>query len=637
MATPLKYMRQEFKKLKWALYAVIFVFVALIFVQWGMGTDSAKSKGDYVAFVENERITYKDFIRAYENQREMLRQFYKDRFSEDLLKGLDEMVLNNLIDDKLLKKQALTTGLNISSEELKNEILKISAFKKEDGSFVGYEIYKNILAANQYTPKQFEEDLKEDLLKNRYRKLITESIFISEDELIEEYKKRFMTITADYIFYPYSNLEGQVKFEQSEVRGLYEKIKNEFWQPEKRKISYLLVDYMKIKGGLKVSEDEIKNYYENNLNEFERQEEVKARHILIKTEEKGEEKAKEIAMQVYEKLKKGEDFAKIASQFSEDPGSKDKGGDLGYFGRGRMVPEFEEVAFSSEIGSISEPFKTNFGFHILQVTDKREGGTKPFEEVRLEINSKLLQEKAKIEALNKSKGLYKRITEENPKKPEELQKYAEIDPNLTFNTANYFSLQEFIQGLGRVPELNNAVFALKKGGISPPVETNRGYAIAYLEDIKEQGIASFEDAKAQVEKKLREEKAKKMAQEKLEVLKGKDIEEISKVLNLAISKDQVIRYLSPIQNLGNKKSLFNSLFSYSLGQQTPPLEGQGGWAIFKIKAKEEFKKDDFEAKKAELIKSLRQNLSIQYIDILKEKAKQEKSIMINPNFLKKTS
>ncbi|MEJ5166504.1 MAG: SurA N-terminal domain-containing protein, partial [Thermoanaerobaculia bacterium] len=347
MATPLKYMRQEFKKLKWALYAVIFVFVALIFVQWGMGTDPTKGRGDFVAMVDDERITYKDFIRAYENQREMLRQFYKDRFSEDVLKGMDEMVLNNLVDDKVIKKQAQLTGLNVSSEELKSEILKIPAFKKEDGSFVGFETYRNILAANQYTPKQFEENLKEDVLKNRYRKLLTEVVYISEEDLIEEYKKRNMTLTADYIYFPFSSMEGLVKVEEGEVRGYYEKIKDQFWQPEKRKISYLLVDYMKLKGNLKVSEEEIRNYYENNLNEFERKEDVRARHILIKTDQRGEEKARELANQIYEKLKQGEDFAKLASQYSEDPGSKGQGGDLGYFERGRMVPEFEEVAFSS--------------------------------------------------------------------------------------------------------------------------------------------------------------------------------------------------------------------------------------------------------------------------------------------------
>ncbi len=637
MRTPLKYMREEFKKLKWALYAVIFVFVALIFVQWGMGTDSERKRGDYIAFVGKEKITYKDYIRAYENQRENLRQFYKDRFSEEIMKGMEEMVVNTLIEEKIMKMQAEKAGLAISSEELKKEILNMPVFKKQDGSFVGFETYKNILAANQYTPKQFEVDIKESILKDRYRKLITESIFLSEDEIMEEYKKRNLTIAADYIFYPYSNMENLVRLDEKELKDYYEKIKDQFWQQERRKISYLLVDYMKIKQNLKVDEEEIKNYYDNNLNEFERKEEVRARHILIKTEERGEEKARDLANQIYERIKKGEDFEKLAKEFSEDPGSKDKGGDLGYFERGRMVPEFEEVAFSSEIGQVSEPFKSSFGFHIVQVLDKREGGTKPFEEVKPEITVKILQEKAEAEGLNKSKTLYKRILEENPKKPEDLQKYTETEPSCTFNTANYFGLNDFIQGLGRVPELNNAVFALKKGGISPPIKTNRGYVIAYLEDIKEKGISPYEDVKTEVEKKLKEEKAKKLAEEKIRAIKDKEIEEIAKILNITVSKDQTIKYLSPIPNLGNKKSLHNKLFNYSIGQQTEPLEGQKGWAIFKIKNKTEFNKEDFEAKKEEIRKTLKQNLSIQYIDILRENLKKEKQIEINPNFLKKTS
>ncbi|MEJ5166869.1 MAG: peptidylprolyl isomerase, partial [Thermoanaerobaculia bacterium] len=279
----------------------------------------------------------------------------------------------------------------------------------------------------------------------------------------------------------------------------------------------------------------------------------------------------------------------------------------------------------------------NFGYHIVQVLDRREGGTKPLEEVRMEINAKLLQEKAELEALNKAKSLYKRILEENPKKAQDFQKYTETEPSCSFNTANPFGLQDFIQGIGRVPELNNAVFALKKGGISPPVKTNRGYVIAFLEEIKEQGIAPFEDVKAQVEKKLKEEKAKKLTEERINSLKGKDLEEIAKVLNLTVSKDQTIRYLSQIPNLGSKKDLFEKLFSYSVGQQTEPLEGQSGWAIFKIKSKVEFNKADFEAKKGEILNSLRQNISVLYTDILKEKAKAKRSVIINPNFLKKSS
>lgn len=632
--TTLKYMRQEFKKLKWALYAVIFVFVALIFVQWGMGTDTAKKRGDYVAYVENERITYFDYIKALDRQREFLKQH---NFSEETIKNLGEMVINSLIEKKLLKNQAKLLGFEISKEELKNEILKIPAFKREDGSFVGFEVYKNILAANQYTPRQFEEDLKEDILNNRYRKFISEILYIPEEEVIEEFKKRNLTLTADFIFYPFSNMEPYVQVEESEIKAYYEKIKDQFWQPEKRKISYLFIDFQKLKQRLSASEEEIRDYYDNNLGEFEKGEEVHARHILIKTEERGEEKAKEIAYEVLKKLKEGEDFSKLALEYSEDPGTKNKGGDLGYFGRGRMVHEFEEAAFSLEIGEFSEPIKTIFGYHIIQVLDKKEAGIRTLEEVKLEISSKVIQDKAETEALNKAKILYKRLNEEAPKKVEDLQKYTKEDPNVTLNTTNYFGLNDFIQGLGRFQELNNAVFALKLNGFSPPIKTSRGYVIAFLEDIKEQGLMPLSDVKGEVEKSLRKEKAKKLSENKLKEMEKLDFEEIAKKLNIIPSRDQTIRYLSPIPNLGNKRSLHEELFSYTAGSKTKALEGQNGWAIFYIKTKKEFSLEEFEKSRDEIINFLRQNISIQYVDILKEKAKQEVEILINPNYLKKST
>lgn len=163
-----------------------------------------------------------------------------------------------------------------------------------------------------------------------------------------------------------------------------------------------------------VSDAEIKEYYDKNPQEF-KTDQVRASHILVEKEDE--------AKGIIERLKKGEDFSKLAESLSKDPGSASKGGDLGFFGRGRMIPEFEEVAFSLKPGEISQPLKTRFGYHIIKVTERKEGSLLPLENVKDKINGKLVSEKQRrlfeslIEKLTKEAKIEKKIDELNSINP----------------------------------------------------------------------------------------------------------------------------------------------------------------------------------------------------------------------------
>jgi len=147
----------------------------------------------------------------------------------------------------------------------------------------------------------------------------------------------------------------------------------------------------------KVTEKELKEYYEKHKSEFMQPEQVRARHILIKVpagaDKKKWEEARKKALEIRGKLLKGESFSKLAQKYSDDPGSKARGGDLGYFSKGRMVPEFEKAAFSLKKGEISQPVKTTFGYHIIKVEDKKPAKQRSFKEVKQQIRQKLLRQK----------------------------------------------------------------------------------------------------------------------------------------------------------------------------------------------------------------------------------------------------
>ncbi len=168
---------------------------------------------------------------------------------------------------------------------------------------------------------------------------------------------------------------------------------------------FLMTEYIKkeVIGKIDVSAEDIDAYYKTHQEEFRTPEMVKARHILVKVDKTAPEEAKKAAKEKAEgllkRLKGGEDFAKIAAEFSDDPGSKAKGGDLGFFAKGRMVPEFEKAAFSLKPGELSDVVETPFGFHIIKVDEKKESTLEPLDKVKDKIREKISADrrKAKIE------------------------------------------------------------------------------------------------------------------------------------------------------------------------------------------------------------------------------------------------
>jgi peptidyl-prolyl cis-trans isomerase C len=186
--------------------------------------------------------------------------------------------------------------------------------------------------------------------------------------------------------------------------------------------NFLANEFLKREVAQKVTipEDEMRSYYDKNIDEFKTPEMVRARHILVKVipsaTEEDKKKAKEKAEEILGKIKNGEDFIKLATDLSDDPGSKIKGGDLGFFSRGKMVKPFEDAAFSLKPGEVSGIVETQFGFHIIKVEEKKDPSVEPFDKVKDRINQKLLQERVKS-----------KVTEfiENAMKEEKVEIYPE--------------------------------------------------------------------------------------------------------------------------------------------------------------------------------------------------------------------
>ena len=349
----------------------IFAIIAAMMIFFGLPTQSNLG-GSSAAQVNSKLIPLIDLEREENRMSQMYGQFFggSGRQSQMMIR---RQALERLIEKELVTQGIKEAGLVASKEEVAYVILETYEPFKEDGVFSRSK-YQNLLTANRMSPQEFEEIIANDRLAFKATDLFQLASKATKQEL--EKSKALKTRKRNVEF---------IKFKKDQLA------------------QSITVDNSAISNGDEAFEKEIKDYYEKNKSKYLVQEEVKAQHILIKSEGKKDE---EVLKQIQDIKAQVTDtnFGELAEKHSEDPGSKKKKGDLGYFGKGRMVPAFEKVAFELKPGTVSDPVKTNFGYHIIKVNDHKKEYQKPLEEVRDEIAKRVLQDRqvdSKVEELEK--------------------------------------------------------------------------------------------------------------------------------------------------------------------------------------------------------------------------------------------
>ena len=311
----------------------------------------------------------------------------------------ERQIMDALVTQHVITEEAKHLGLNATPNEVEQKILENPVFR-ENGAFIGRARYQAILAQNNLTIDDFESSVANEILTEKLRSFITAGVSVSDKDVEEEYKRRNEKAKLDYFAIDAAKLEDKVNATDQDLHDYYEKNKAKYTVNEKRKAKYVFLESLKLRSQVTVTDDDLRQYYEQHKNEYTLPERVKAQHILFKTQGKPAdevEKIKEKARGVLERAKKGEDFASLAKQFSEDTTAA-SGGDLGDFGRGQMVPEFERAAFSLAVGAISDLVQTQYGFHIIKVNGKQEARERPFEELKEAIRPIVETRKAEQKA-----------------------------------------------------------------------------------------------------------------------------------------------------------------------------------------------------------------------------------------------
>lgn len=639
----LKLLRDQFRNLKFVLWFVVFIFVLLIFVDWGAGRLDQSDRGleGVAAKVGDQVISEAEFLRELRSTEDRFRQMYGQQY-EAFRKQLDvpAMTLQGMVDRALLVQTADRVGLRISDQEVLDKILSFEAFRRPDGSFVGSELYERILRGSQTTPEEFEAALRQEMLLERLQQSLAASVVVSDAEVTAEFKRRNETASGEALFVPPGRKLAEVTATDAEGKAFYDANPTRFSHPDQWQVRYLLADRSRLRRAISVSDSQIEEHYASHLQDYRAEEEVRARHILIKPvtpDAAGDEAALARASQIRkEALKPGADFAALARQYSEDEGSKPNGGDLGFFPRARMVEEFSKAAFALEPGGISDPVSSQFGYHVIKVEERRPAGQKPLAEVREQIREIIADSLADGEGSRRAAALREKI--DAAKLTTEEQWKALADDVVTSNVTPFFERADFIPGFGRDPEMMAEVAAAKEGFVGGPRRTGRGWIVYRVVAARKAGVTPFEEAKLQAVEAVKRQKALEAVAAELEVrragLVAGDLQAAATALGGKVETFADHRRGAAIANVGASQALDAAVFATPVGGLTPVVKvGDRGATVIRITAQKLADPAQLERDRTDLRDGLVQTEVQRLQQSMLAEAKREQSVTMNAALL----
>jgi peptidyl-prolyl cis-trans isomerase D len=519
-------------------------------------------------------------------------------------------ILNQLVFEKEIEYEAKRLGITVSDQERADRIKQYVPGAFVNGAFVGMDRYSTEVQARfQLTVPVFEELIRQGLLEEKFRKRVTDGISVGPGELQDEFHYKNEKIKLNYAVIKPEELAAKINPTDAEIKAEYEKNKSRYQIPEKRVVRYGLLDTTQMRRNIQVSDDQLKVQYQNNIQQYQVPNRVHAEHILFMTVGKTDAEVDEIrknAEDVLKQAKKGAKFEDLAKKYSEDPGTKEKGGDLGWITQGQTVKEFEATAFGLDKGQISDLVKTQYGFHIIKVLDKETARTKTFDEVKDSLRAPMILQLADQQAAEAADRLAKAIRQSNKVSLDDLAKQYQ----LTVSQTRPLSPTDPVLELGNSKEVKDAIFRLRQNELSLPIRTDRGYVVLSVQQIAPAHQGSLEEVHEQVVNDLKQEEAGKLAKTKAEELAkrvkaGEKFDAAAKALGLEAKTSDLISRNDSIPGAASGKQL-GEAFQMKPGDVGAPMSLGNTWMVYRVETKEEPNPSDFEKQKKSLAEQLLQ-------------------------------
>lgn len=507
---------------RWLGYLIVGL-ISIPFALWGIQSYVGGGTTDAAAEVNGERIPVYQVQRMASQQRQQLRQRLggqlPEGFSERLFR---EQALNQLIERELLRQAATEGGFRVTDDTLRRNIREQEMFRR-DGRF-DPELYRRILSQAGLSVQQYEADVRAGYRIEQLRRGLVDSGFVLPGEARE--RARLMNEERDLLMlvHPRSAAASAVEVSEEELRSYYERNQSDFRIPPQVRAAYIELDMATLQSQVEVSEDELREHYRANRERYVAPEERVAAHILLEVGSdagsNAEEEALQQARELRSRLQKGADFAELARQYSDDPGSAEQGGRLGPITRGSMVEAFEKALFAmEEEGAVSEPVRTPYGYHLIRLVEVREGEGRSFEQARDEIEREIRRRRAERLFYDRVELLRNTAYEQ----PGSLEPAAEAT-GLEIRRTDWFS-RDRGDGIASSEAVRAAAFSAEvreERLNSDLVELGeRRVVVLRVAEERPARPKPFEDVRAEVEQRLRADRTRQLLDQWAESITGR--------------------------------------------------------------------------------------------------------------------
>lgn len=615
------------------LWTLVAAFVGTIFLVWGYGGEKEEKA---IAKIGNHPITQAEYRRYYESMIRRVRDMAGGELSPEMIKqlGLERSALDGLVIEKLKLLAAKEAGFETSDEDLKRDIENTTEFKR-NGVF-DRDTYFGVLRANNLAPKEYEKILRQDIMVRKISQMVVDSVQVSEQDVKDSFARSHEQIKLRYLFVANDSVAAP-RPEEKDLAAYFSGNSSRFTRPEERKLGLVIGQPMTLMPKMQISEAEVSGYYEAHKDGFFSEESVRARHVLIPIPQNASQtevdNSRTMAEIVVKEARKGTDFGGLARKYSSDKASAKNGGDLGHFTRGQMVKEFEQAAFSLPAGAISDPVRSQFGFHVIKVEEKTPRVQKSLAEAAGQIRARLMEQNAAA----RIKGDLAEILNDKSGKPlADLAKARGFE----FRRVSY-RLGEALVSIPEPEKLIAQVVNLKKGEIAGPVELVGGIYLARVEEIIPAHTPQLAEVRKEVEAEYHKDAGKRAAEDAADkaverLRKGEPFSFATAGLKGGMKETAFLKRGDKLEEIPQGGSILNGAFELKEGSASKFPSDKGHY-IVQVAARKEADLAELDKEKDKLKETLlsrkRQDVLAAWQAGLRKEADKKEIVKIEKRFM----
>lgn len=666
----------------WFIITVGGLFVLFMVLSDSQITSIIGNRAYNVGSINGKDISYQDYANLVDRYKQFQVEQTGAEIPESQIEAFRDQVWDNLVNQTLMEEKIREYGLTVTPEEIKDILLGPNPPSSVTQYFIDStgQFNRQAYDAAIYNPQnrdavlQLEDQVRQQLLQEKLSSFVTGSVLVSDDEIKRKFEDDNIKLSSEYVLFETNGInDSAITVTDADVEDFYTKNKEDYKVEEKRKLKYVLFKTLPSKGdtvGIQRNLEAIVEKIQNDTSSFKTYVEiysekpyskdtlqlsqipapaqdlvvkadlgsivgpvlandefvvflvsksmkskdalVKASHILVSDEQESKD--------IYNQLKSGADFEQLAKEKSTDPGSGAKGGDLGWFGKGQMVKEFENAAFKGKIGVVQRPVKSQFGWHIIKVTDK---SNKKF--VVESISNKIVPSATTLDAIYNDASDFQFLADENG-----FEKEATA---LGYNIVETNSFQQnsgFVPGLGSNKSLIQYSFEMEQNEVMPVFKFETGYVVAMVSGIEKAGYQSMDEVKQIITNKTRREKkadkAQSIALEAREKIGSGDDLNIAKEVYPKAKVASVNNYppSGVVPGLGREFKFAQKSLELPVFEISDPFKGNRGSFILKVTSKTPFDSTSYSIQKNTirniLLTQKRSSIFSQWIEGIKEEA-----------------